>query len=784
MTERRNPKTRRPEGDPLAMIRGDSYRFTFISKRILRMEFDPEGVFEDRETQLVVNRVIENPAREVYETQCKLVVQTEKYTLYFHKGPFTPSSLWIDVHNRYTNYGGTWRYGQTLYGDPPRHENLYGTARTLDKADGAVPLDFGLMSFGGYSVLADTTGTVDGPKGRIGERRAGTVDLYFIACEHDYQDTLREYYMLTGAPPMLPRYALGNWWCRYRAYSDREYLALMDRFEEKGVPLSVAVLDMDWHVTDVPAICGRGWTGYTWNRELFPEPEAFLKELHRKCLHCILNLHPAAGIQSCEDVYPAMARRMGIDPQSGIPIDFDCTDETFMDAYLTEVIHPLEALGVDAWWIDWQQGRLSPRPGVDPLWQLNRMLYEDHLGRSERSVILSRYAGPGSHRYPVGFSGDTIATWASLRFQPYFTATAANIGFIWWSHDIGGFKAGVYDRELFLRWLQFGVFSPILRLHCSNNPFCSKEPWNYDAETEQRVITLLRLRSRLVPYLYTLSWLQETRLRPSLVPVYWMYPEREEAYKVPNQYFLGDQLMVCPITERTDPGTHYASVRVWIPEGVWTDVQTGKVYHGPKMEVLSRPIDRLAVLAKPGALVPLAHDPMEQAEAPSEMDLYVFPGADGKFTLFEDPQGRTRETEICWTWSSRACLTLEERGNATSAEDRIWYIHFRGMSGRLRPDRDSICAVDEAKRTLSVTVRIPAGERLCLTLEEPEAALGQEPGAAAFDFLHQAEVEYELKSQIWREFVPGRGRDDLLADIDAMRLPESLGNVLREMVMD
>ena len=121
-------------------------------------------------------------------------------------------------------------------------------------------------------------------------------------------------------------------------------------------------------------------------------------------------------------------------------------------------------------------------------------------------MILSRYAGPGSHRYPIGFSGDSIISWKTLDFQPYFTATAANIGYGWWSHDIGGHAAGHRDVELQTRWIQFGVFSPIFRLHSTSNMFNGKEPWRYPEPAKSIMADFMRLRHQLLPYLYTMNW--------------------------------------------------------------------------------------------------------------------------------------------------------------------------------------------------------------------------------------------------------------------------------------
>ncbi|ETS90442.1 glycoside hydrolase, family 31 domain protein, partial [Fusobacterium sp. CM21] len=225
---------------------------------------------------------------------------------------------------------------------------------------------------------------------------------------------------------------------------------------------NVAVLDMDWHITEVDAKYGTGWTGYTWNRELFDDPKEFLEELHENNYKVTLNVHPADGIRAFEDVYPEFAEFMEIDVKNEDPILFDIADPKFREGYFKYVHHKLEADGVDFWWLDWQQGSNSGVKGLDPLWLLNHFHYIDAKKNGKRGLILSRYAGPGSHRYPVGFSGDTVISWESLDFQPYFTSTASNIGYGWWSHDIGGHMNGVRDDELFTRWVQFGVFSPIM----------------------------------------------------------------------------------------------------------------------------------------------------------------------------------------------------------------------------------------------------------------------------------------------------------------------------------
>src|SRR5699024_9946402 len=167
-----------------------------------------------------------------------------------------------------------------------------------------------------------------------------------------------------------------------------------------------------------------------------------------------------------------------------VPLTFDVTDPTWLRAFFDSVAHPMGEEGVDFWWIDWQSGPYSRTPGLDPLWALNEVHFSELAATGRRPLIFSRYAGPGSHRTPLGFSGDTVISWASLRFQPEFTATAANIGYGWWSHDIGGHWGGVKDVELAVRWVQLGVWSPINRLHATASLFQGKEPWRYGPQAQ------------------------------------------------------------------------------------------------------------------------------------------------------------------------------------------------------------------------------------------------------------------------------------------------------------
>ena len=535
--------------------------------------------------------------------------------------------------------------------------NLKGTRRTLDVTFGRVKLVDGIVSRNGVALTDDSASLTLLPDGTVSPRSQVEQDTYVYAYGCNYLSALRDFYRITGETPLIPRFCLGNWWSRFWRYTQDEYLDLMNKFEEKDIPLTVACIDMDWHWVDVEKRFGEkvkdypkpknpianitgcfwnpGWTGYSWNTELFPNHIAFLKTLHEKGLRTNLNVHPAQGVRFFEDMYPDFARHMGIDETSKEPIRFDFTDKKFVEGYFKYINRPMENEGVDFWWIDWQQGNKSKIDGLDPLWLLNHYYCLDRQSKGLRPLTLSRFAGFGSHRYPLGFSGDTAIHWSVLDFQPYFTATAANAGYSWWSHDIGGHNFGKLSDELYLRWVQFGVFSPIMRFHSANVARKSKEPWKFGSEAEKITKKFLRFRHRMIPYTYTMNRLTEKEGRPLLMPMYYAYPNEEEAYRVGNEYFFGTQLIVAPITHKADKRTHTAAVDIWLPEGRYTDIFTGEVYCGGKT-VINRDIASIPVLAPAGAIIPIdGRKTGNDCGNPESLEILIYRG-NGSFKLYED----------------------------------------------------------------------------------------------------------------------------------------------------
>ena len=616
-------------GDKTIII--NDVRVSVITDRILRVERSLDGVFEDRPTQVVFERNFAKTHFNYEKNGNKLIVKTQKKVF----------SVDLNTLEVLVEKGEKW------VGEKDGC-NLKGTARTLDFSWGRwqlpsirVKMGKGLFSTVGVVEIDDSQSFILLENGSVEMRQDGVTDKYIFAFDDDYLGGLKEFYSLTGATPVLPKYALGNWWSRYHAYTQDEYISLMDKFNEKDIPLTVATIDMDWHlVKDVPkeahklphSFQGPGWTGYTFNKKLFPDHKTFFRDLKARGLAITMNLHPKDGVRFFEDQYPEMARANGIDPQTKQTVEFDLTDMRFVESYFDILHHPYEDEGVDFWWIDWQQGKKSKLKGFDPLWALNHYHTLDS-GRDGRTpLILSRYAGVGAHRYPLGFSGDTFVKWASLKYQPYFTATASNIGYTWWSHDIGGHIFGNGNPELYTRWVQYGVFSPINRLH-SNNTALSKEPWLYGSKAEKIVTEFMRLRHRMLPYLYTANIRTARDGEPLVMPMYYL-DKTNEAYRAKNQYYFGTELVVAPVVEKCK-SDGFARTNVYLPEGKWTDFFTGKKYMGGKTHLMQVPLDRMPVFAKEGAIIPMLKPRNGNSQSFDELEVRVYAG-DGNYRMFDE----------------------------------------------------------------------------------------------------------------------------------------------------
>ena len=324
------------------IIRG-KVRISVLSDRVLRVEVDSKGQFTDEPTQCVWYRNFSSPKFRTVENGKIIKIITERAMFIYDLRAKKMLSVTLENGKTVTDY---------------KKGNLKGTYRTLDMTRGAIPLEDGLISTEGVTMFDDSKSHILNKNGQIKERRATQKDEYYFAFGHSYRECINALYSLCGKVPLVPRYCLSNWWSRYKAYSQQEYIDLMTKFIDSKIPITVATVDMDWHWVDLSRfgddakyqfriengkfvrnlVEADGWTGYSWNTELFPDYKGFLQWLQDKNFKVTLNLPPAQGMRPFEVMYNEFAERMSINPATKLHIPFDITDKKYMEAYF-DIVH-------------------------------------------------------------------------------------------------------------------------------------------------------------------------------------------------------------------------------------------------------------------------------------------------------------------------------------------------------------------------------------------------------------------------------------------------------------
>ncbi len=651
-------------GNPMApqeatVVSGNA-RFTVLTPQLIRMEWAQDGRFEDRATLGVVNRDLPIPAYKVTKVRGGVRIKTESLTLEYKGGKFGPDNLQV----RFVLNGKTvtWQPGLD------DSANLMGTTRTLDRYDGYYAqeadgrltrdvFDKGVVSRDGWAVVDESGRHVFTEDGWVAERPEGErLDWYIFAYGHDYLQAVRDYVRIGGKIPLPPKWAFGYWWSRYWLYNDFELEEVVGKLRGYGIPADVFVIDMDWHETwgltsKNPVLDAaeqsKGWTGYTWNKSLFPSPEHTLDFLHRSGFKTSLNLHPASGIQTFEECYEPFvkdyAARIGQAWPEGEYVPYRMSQREWAQSYFHTVLHPIERQGVDFWWLDWQQWPVSRyMKGLSNTFWLNHTFFEDSARTGKRPMIYHRWGGLGSHRYQVGFCGDTKASWKVLSYMPWFISTASNVGYAYWGQDIGGHNEvpgiNYTDSELFTRWVQEGVFTPIFKTHPTRNKNLERRIWMFPEQFDV-LKEAFRLRYSLSPYIYTAARQTYDTGIGMCRPLYYYWPEDEEAYSFKEEYLFGDDILSAAVCRPVNPATGLAERKVWFPSGSdWFDMATGTLYAGGTIRELSYTLAENPWYVRSSALIPMASPSIRTLqEASDELYILAVPGNEAFTTrLYED----------------------------------------------------------------------------------------------------------------------------------------------------
>lgn len=674
-----------------SIVQGNKYRISVLTERLIRLEYNSEGKFNDLATELVVSRNFDIPPFQIRQDNTFLEITTKYFKLEYTKETSFKGTAVNPMKNLKITLNGTeqiWYYGH------PEVRNYFGSNNSLEANPSNVK-NKGLYSLEGFVSFDDSNTLRLDANGTITSPNANSIDIYIFIYGKDFGLAMQDYFKLTGMPSFIPRYALGNWWCRDKVYSYEDIEDLVNKFDSINVPISVILLDKDWHKREVYNKKLTN-TGFTFNKDLFPDPVTMIKYLHDKGIKVGLSVDPSEGIYPFEEYYQTACQYLG--GTAGTILKFDPLNPRFLDVYFKVLIHPLESMGIDFFWNDY-----SNLKDLTTLWVLNHYHYLDS-GRvqARRNMLLSRNALVAAHRYPVLYSGKTTVSWDNFKLIPFFNLSASNIGVCWWSHDIGGFSGGIEESELYIRSVQLGIFSPILRFHSAKGKYYKRAPWLWDKKTYEIVNDYLSLRHKLIPYLYTEAYKYSTYGTMVFQPLYYIIPKVYDDLLYRNEYFYGSELLVAPIINKKDMIMNRTIHRFYLPDGIWYDFFTGKKFVGNKKYVAFYKEEDYPVFARKGSIIPMSlKSNYNNTTNPTDLEIQVFPGNNNTYELYEDDgisqaykQGNHFKTIIDYNYLPNN-YTLIIRSDTSSKrgivpEVRNYKIRFRNT----KMAEDVICRVD------------------------------------------------------------------------------------------
>ena len=608
-----------------AIVQGNNYRFTIITERLIRLEYSPSNSFIDYPSQLVINRYNNKPKFTIREDNNYLEIKTDYFILQYTKGkPFLgtkvnmASNLKITINEELKANDTT----RDWYYKHPEAKRYEASSVSFDESKN-INYRKGLYSLDGFASIDDSSSLLIMEDGTLASRPDGNIDIYVFMYNKDFEKAVEDYFLITGKPSLIPRYALGNWWSKDCYYNSNEIIDLVNSFNRNNVPLSVLLFSY-WSIPNQNP-------GYTFYDSIIPNPKEVIDFVHSNNVKLGLRINPRYSIKNNEKYYNDALKYIQIEQGKDIP--FNVYDPRLLDVYLKLFLNPLETIGVDFFWNDYDDfkniGALSP---------INHYLYLNS-GRdlSKRPMLLARNSLVASHRYPVCYTGKLRVSWDNLKLIPFYNLSSANIGISWISHDIGGNYGGIEESELYIRSVELGVFSPILRFNINGGKYYKREPWRWDVKTKEIVTNYLQLRHRLIPYLYTEAYNYHTDGNLLIKPLYYKDPFVYDDTVYKNQYYFGSQLMVAPITDKKDVVMNRTIHRFFMPEGIWYDFTTGKKFMGNKKYVSFFKEEDYSVFAKSGAIIPLSNrSDINNISNPEELEIQLFPGESNKYVLYED----------------------------------------------------------------------------------------------------------------------------------------------------
>jgi alpha-D-xyloside xylohydrolase len=566
--------------------------------------------------------------------------------------------------------------------------NYRGASIKLQQENGeiAVPM---LVSSSGYGVLWDNPAITNVKVGSAEEANpllafsseaADVLDYYFIYGPK-LDEVIGGYRKLTGAAPMMSKWTWGFWQSRERYKTQKELVDVVEEYRKRGVGLDGII--QDWQYWKPGQ-----WGSHEFDPNRYPDPTAMVKAVHDAKAHIIVSVWPKFDVntknaielegegaiypKTYQSVYPKGKNRW-YDP-------FNLKGRLF---YWKQISENLFSRGFDGWWLDASEPELSGKwgemrdintaqgPGakVYNAWPLmhTTAVYKGQRAetRGKRVFILTRSAYAGQQRNAaVTWSGDIKGTWDVFAKQIPAGLNFCLSGIPYWNTDIGGFFGGNPSdpnyAELFTRWFEFGAFCPMFRVHGTNYP---KEIWKFDDATQRIMADYIELRYHLIPYIYSCSWMVTNQGYTMMRPLAMDFQNDANVFNIKDQFMFGPALMINPVTQ---PAA--VSRNVYLPKDTnWIDFWTGQSYQGGQIIDTPAAIGKIPIFVRAGSIIPYGPAIQHATQSNDPIEIRVYPGADGAFTLYED-QDDTYSYEIevyaaiRFTWNqSKQNLTIGDR---------------------------------------------------------------------------------------------------------------------------
>ena len=608
--------------NPKSVISGKKFRFSVLTESLIRLEYSADGSFKDLPSEIVWYRNFDNPTFEISGTNGLLQITTKYFTLVYNKEkPFYGGRI-----NAANNLRVTCNINnKTWYYTYPEVRNYVAPAYKYETDKNGRGMK-SLFSLDGFTTIDDSKSNYFGEDGCIVKSDDKHIDIYLFVYGTNFFTCLKDYYKITGKPSLLPRYAFGNWWSRNRNYSSDDVKKIVNDFKEHNVPLSAILLNKSWEEVDT-----NNFESFKFNKELHSNPVDLTQTLHSNNVKLGLTLNPVKGFSNNTNNYDII--KQYLEPLENGIIPFNVFNPRWIDVYLKLIIHPLDNLGIDFYNIDYFDAKK-----LEDLMLLKHYQLFDMKRRIEKRPLLYGYnATYAAHRDSILYYGKSIVSWDTLKEISMINCSSTNIGVSWWSHDIGGFHKGIEDTELFTRFIQLGVFCPILKLNSDAGRYYKRYPWKWGIKTNNITSNYLRFRHKLIPYLYSENYRYYNNGVPFIQPLYYQYPLFYDDPIYSNEYYFGSQLFISPIVTHKYYVMNRTIQRFYIPEGTWYDFVTGKKFPGGRKYVSFFRDEDYPVFAKAGAIIPLSMNiDNNNVGIPKDLEIQIFPGRNNVYNLYED----------------------------------------------------------------------------------------------------------------------------------------------------